>query len=385
MDTIKTNITRKSFLERVAAFDLERYYTVKIRIASHLLMWMIFTFLLQFNLLFESGLTLENTFIFATRSLICNATVFYLFFYALLPFTLFKNRFISAIFFFPVCIIIWIILNHYCLVYIGKYFTIDSPFYKQGIESNMQQNLYDLLSPKKIITSLVPVFYSVSPFFFTKIVFDIIRFYSKMFKLERKAVNLEVEKLILEKNFLKAQLNPHFLFNTLNNLYGLALRGDNETPRVITQLSEMMRYSLYESDAEKVPVTKELQYLKNYVMLEKMRYKNNTDIVCDIDDSQIGNQMIAPLLTFVFIENGFKYGLKSKMDGFLKINISVVDNFFYFSMINDKDEKNTQQEFGGIGQVNVQKRLQLLYPGKHELKIEDRGKSFFVEMTINLE
>ncbi|MEO9022927.1 MAG: histidine kinase [Ginsengibacter sp.] len=106
-----------------------------------------------------------------------------------------------------------------------------------------------------------------------------------MFKLERKMVNLEVEKLILEKNFLKAQLNPHFLFNTLNNIYGLALRHDDATPQVITQLSEMIRYSLYESDTEKVPVANDLQYLKNYVMLEKIRHKNNTDIVCNINDS----------------------------------------------------------------------------------------------------
>lgn len=206
-----------------------------------------------------------------------------------------------------------------------------------------------------------------------------------MFKLERQSVKLEVEKVVLEKNFLKAQLNPHFLFNTLNNLYGLALRRDNATPQVITQLSEMMRYSLYESDAEKVPVAKELQYLKNYVMLERMRYKNNMDIVCNIDDSQINNQMIAPLLTFIFVENGFKYGLKSKNEGFLKINISFMDNIFYFSIINDKDGKNTTHEFGGIGHANVRKRLQLLYPGRHELKIEDRDKTFFVEMRINLE
>lgn len=385
MDRTKENINKKLILERVAAFDLGKYYTVKVRIVCHLSMWLIFTFLIQVNLFFDSSFSLDNTFAFAARSLICNATVFYLFFYVMVPLTLLKNKVILTIFFFLVCIIIWIILNHYCLVFIGNHFMMDSPYYKKGIVSNSQQNLYHLLSPIKILTSLVPVFYSISPFFFIKIVFDIIRFYSKMLKLERKAVNLEVEKLILEKNFLKAQLNPHFLFNTLNNLYGLALRHDHETPKVITQLAQMMRYSLYESDAEKVPVAKELQYLKNYVRLEKMRYKNNTDIICNIDDSQVNNQMIAPLLTFIFVENGFKYGLKSKNDGFLKINISVMDNIFYFSIVNDKDDKNTKQEFGGIGQANVRKRLQLLYPDKHELKIEDRGKTFFVEMTINLE
>lgn len=385
MDTVKTNIARKPFLERVATFDFERYYTLKIRFLCHISMWLVFTFLLQINLFFDSYLSLDNTFAFAARSLICNAAVFYLFFYLVVPFTLLKNRIILTIFFFLVCVILWIILNHYCLVFIGNHFIVDSPYYKQGIEGNLNENFAQLMTPKNILASMVTIIYSVSPFFFTKIVFDIIRFYSKWFKLERKAVKLEVEKLVLEKNFLKSQLNPHFLFNTLNNLYGLALRNDRETPRVITQLSEMMRYSLYESEADKVPVAKELQYLKNYVMMEKMRYKNNTDIFFNIDDSQIGNQMIAPLLTFIFIENGFKYGLKSKEHGFLKINISIVDNNFYFSMINDKEEKNIQHGFGGIGQVNVRKRLQLLYPDKHELKIEDRGKTFFVEMTINLE
>ena len=184
---------------------------------------------------------------------------------------------------------------------------------------------------------------------------------------------------------MKAQLNPHFLFNTLNNLYGLALRLDKETPKVIMQLSEMMRYTLYESNSETVPLSKELQYLKNYVLLEKMRYKNTTDIVFTIDESQIDSHVIAPLLTFTFVENGFKYGLKTKKDGFLKINISVVDHVFYFSIFNDKEEKREQKDFGGIGLLNVRKRLQLIYPDRHDLQIEDRGNAFYVSMSINLQ
>jgi LytS/YehU family sensor histidine kinase len=261
---------------------------------------------------------------------------------------------------------------------------VEAPYYKQGVEAHLHRNIASEISPKNILVGLVPIFYSISPFFFTKIVFDIIRFYSKWFKSEKKAVKLEVEKLNLEKDFLKAQLNPHFLFNTLNNLYGLSLRGDPQTPQMITQLSEMMRYTLYESDAEMVPVAKELEYLKNYVLLEKMRYKNNTDISF-IDDSQVDKQMIAPFLTFTFVENGFKYGLKSKGEGFLKINISVLNNIFYFSIVNDKTEKNAQEEFGGIGHENVRKRLQLLYPEKHELEITDHGKTFYVELVINLQ
>ncbi len=384
MNANEEKITKRPFLEKVATFDLERFYTPRVRFACHFLMWLVFTFLLQMTLFFDSRLPLNIAFAFATRSLVCNVAVFYVFFYILVPNTLLKNRIILSILSFPACIVIWIILNHYCLVFIGKHFNVEAPYYKQGVASNLQQTLSQLLAPKNIIVGLIPVFYSISPFFFIKILFDILRFYSKWFKSERKTVQLEMDKLNLEKDFLKAQLNPHFLFNTLNNLYGLSLRRDEQTPQVITQLSEMLRYTLYESNAEMVPLAKELQYLENYVMLEKMRYKDNADIVCEIDDSNVDHQVIAPLLTFTFIENGFKYGLKKKKEGFLKINISTKQNVFYFSITNDKQENEKPKEFGGIGLENAKKRLELLYPDKHSLKIEDRGKTFSVELKINL-
>jgi LytS/YehU family sensor histidine kinase len=236
-----------------------------------------------------------------------------------------------------------------------------------------------------LLSLLTPVFYSISPYFFTKIVFDIIRFNSRLVSSEKKRAGLKIEKLNLEKDFLKTQLNPHFLFNTLNNLYGLALRADSQTPEMISQLAEMMRYTLYESNAEKVPIDKELAYLKNYVMLEKRRYKADTEIIFNIDDGQLDGQIIAPLLTFTFVENGFKYGLKSKNERFLKISIFIKNDTFYFSILNDKEEKKIANEFGGIGLLNTKKRLELIYPGKHKLKIEDLGKSFHVSMMINLQ
>jgi sensor histidine kinase YesM len=236
-----------------------------------------------------------------------------------------------------------------------------------------------------MIVGLIPVFYSISPFFFIKILFDIIKFYSKSFRSERKAVALEVEKLNLEKDFLKAQLNPHFLFNTLNNLYGLSLRKDDQTPEVITQLSEMMRYTLYESNADLVPLEKELQYLQNYVRLEKMRYEQDANIVCEIDDAQVHGHMIAPLLTFTFVENAFKYGLKRRTGGFIQLAIAVKDKCFYFSASNDKAEAKENNGFGGIGIDNARKRLQLLYPSRHTLSITDTGTTFCVELTIKLD
>lgn len=379
------NKTSPTLLEKATFFDFDKYYTPGIRFLCHLFMWFLFTLLLEINLFLDSGLPLDNTIAFAARSLVCNMAVFYLFFYIAVPQTLLKGRIAVAIVVFPFCIILWIVLNHYCLVFIGKHFKVEAPYYKQGIESNLHASIWYILSPRSLLSLLTPVFYSISPYFFTKIVFDIVRFNSRLVSSEKKSAGLKIEKLNLEKDFLKTQLNPHFLFNTLNNLYGLALRADSQTPEMISQLAEMMRYTLYESNAEKVPLDKELAYLKNYVMLEKRRYKADTEIIFNIDDGQLDGQIIAPLLTFTFVENGFKYGLKSKNERFLKITISIKNDTFYFSILNDKEEKKMANEFGGIGLLNTRKRLELIYPGKHKLKIEDLGKSFHVSMMINLQ
>lgn len=383
----KENKSVKSpFLERIALFDFDKYYTPTIRFICHLSMWLIFTFLLQINLFMDSGLSLENTIAFASRSLICNTIVFYLFFYVAVPNTLLKGRIGAAIVAFPLCIILWIVLNHYCLVFIAKHFKVEAPYYKQGLEKNLQESFWYVISTRNIIALLTPAFYSVSPYFFTKIVFDIFRFNSRLVKSENKRTRLEIEKLNLEKDFLTAQLNPHFLFNTLNNLYGFALRADDQTPEMILNLAGMMRYTLYESSLDKVPLKKELKYLTNYIMLEKSRYKPNGHIIFNVDDSQINDWLIAPLLTFTFVENAFKYGLKSKKDDrFLKIDVSVNGSIFYFSIMNDKLNDNQYNEFGGIGHLNVRKRLALLYPGKHELTIKDQGSCFLVTMRVNLE
>ncbi|MGN6800857.1 MAG: sensor histidine kinase [Ginsengibacter sp.] len=372
------------FLERIATFDLEKIYTPAVRFFCHLSMWIVFTSLLQLNLFFDSGLPYNQAVALATKTLLCNILVFYFFFYMALPKTLLKNNILPAIVSFAGSYVLWIILSHYFLIFIATHFDFQSPFYKRAMDLNRNQTFWYVISPENLMVMFISFLTTVSPFFFTKIIFSVIRFYSISYKSERKTVKLEQEKLNLERDFLKAQLNPHFLFNTLNNLYGLSLRKDTQTPEVITQLSEMMRYTLYESNGDKVPLKKELHYLQNYVQLEKMRYRKDAQIICEIDDSNVTDQQIAPLLTFTFVENAFKYGLKKKNEGFIKLYISIKDDIFYFSIQNDKKEKQKVSPVGGIGLENAKKRLELLYPGKHNLAIEDNGKIFFVELTINL-
>lgn len=377
MQTKNKQRTKRPFLEKVATFDLEQYYTPWVRIYCHFSMWVIFTCLLQLNLFFDADLPFDQAAAFAGRSLLCNMTVFYCFFYVAIPNTLLKNRITGAFLSFAGCILLWIILNHYILLFIADHFVVKAPYYSQGVESNRQETFWYVISPRNIFVLLIPVFYSISPFFFTKIVFSIIRFYSHSFKAERREMNME-------RDFLKAQLNPHFLFNTLNSIYALSLRKDDKAPQTITHLSEMMRYTLYESDAQFVPLEKELDYIKNYIKLERTRYKQEVNIVCEIDDLQLNGQVIAPLLTFTFIENAFKYGLRNGDEGFITLFILVEDNTFDFVISNDKNSSEEKTKFGGIGLHNVQKRLQLLYPDKHSLSIKDEADRFTVELFINL-
>ncbi len=378
METNKENISKRPFLEKLATFDLERYYTPWVRFFCHFSMWVFFTSLIQLHLFFDSGLPFDQAAAFALRTLFCNLAVFYLFFYVAVPNTLLKSRIIATLLSFGGCVFLWNLLNHYFILFIGNHFNVTAPYYGEGVQNSRALSFWFIISPKFILLSLIPMFYAISPFFFTKIVFSIIRFYSQAFKSERRVMKLE-------RDFLKAQLNPHFLFNTLNRIYALLLRKDDRAPQTITQLSEMMRYTLYESDAQLVPVEKELDYIQNYVKLERTRYRQNANIVCQIDDLQVDGQLIAPLLTFTFVENAFKYGLKKKNEGFVKMHISVADGVFNFSILNDKDEKQKSTEFGGIGLANVNKRLELLYPGNHELIIEDRGHSFYVGLAIKLQ
>jgi sensor histidine kinase YesM len=377
-----------TFLEEVAEFDFDKYYTTKVRVACHILVWVVLSSFIFLNLLFAYGLSFVAAACFMARSLVCNATFFYLFFYFFIPHTLFKNRIILTLVSFVFCIILWLVLNHYCFVIIHNNVVINIPSVRESVRFGANQTLAEVLSVKYISAEIMLVLYSVSPSAFIKILSDVIVFYSSIFKSERRTNQLEIEKLNLESNFLKAQLNPHFLFNTLNNLYGLALRKDEHIPDIILHLSAIMRYILYESNMERVLLTKELTFIKNYVLLEKIRYKKEKRIILEIDESNIDNQRIAPLMTFVLIENAFKYGLKSGKDSFLEIKIFVSDRIFYFSVLNDKDTTHVDSEdkkFGGIGIENVKKRLELLYPGKYLLEIDDEELSFSVKLQIEME
>jgi two-component system, LytTR family, sensor kinase len=203
----------------------------------------------------------------------------------------------------------------------------------------------------------------------------------------REKKELETQTIQSELNFLKSQINPHFLFNTLNSLYALTLKKSPEAPEIVIKLSEMMRYMLYECNEKWVPLTKEVNYLKNYIDLERLRQSKPTLINFEIL-GDIENQKIAPLLFIPFIENCFKHGINQTIDdGFINIKMIVDKSELEFYVENSKIEKKPSQQTvrsGGIGLINVKRRLELIYAKEYVLDIKETPNIYKVTLKLNL-
>src|ERR1700761_7200980 len=208
---------------------------------------------------------------------------------------------------------------------------------------------------------------------FTSLTFVILstglKFATDWFNNERIQRDLENQRLTAELSFLKSQINPHFLFNSLNSIYSLAYQRSETTPEAILKLSEIMRYMLYECNDNKVALSKELQYLQNYIDLQKIRFANKAYIDFKVV-GQVTNQQIVPLLLIAFIENAFKHGIANDDASPIQLLIEVDDAHLHF-YIQNKKHNNNRDSVGGIGLINVQRRLNLLYPGKFNLDVRD--------------
>ena len=188
-----------------------------------------------------------------------------------------------------------------------------------------------------------------------------------------------------ELKYLKAQINPHFLFNALNSIYALSRNRSVETPAVVLQLSHLLRYQLGNLDQKLVPLKEEVEFLNNYILLEEIRLAEHCRIEFEIE-GQIQQQQIAPMLLIPFIENAFKHGIDaSKKENFIKVRILIVDQQFSLQVCNSKSLiKQVMSESNKIGQENVKRRLKLIYPDAHQLKVVETDKEYSVHLNLTL-
>jgi sensor histidine kinase YesM len=248
--------------------------------------------------------------------------------------------------------------------------------------------IYILVHPRTLDTfDLLSEYYAVSlfsvviPFLFlswlARVTENLVINTVKKEQLEKQAVEAELY-------YLKSQINPHFLFNTLNNIHTLVYKQAPAAPEAVMQLASLMRYMIYESNAPTVPLSREMAYLQDYVSLQQLRYKQSPVVDLKIE-GETGSCHIAPLLFIHLLENAYKHSPARLNPGDLKVRVTVKEGALTFSVQNPvgKNPANALDEAGGIGLPNVRKRLALLYPEQHSLEIDSLGETFTVILKIH--
>jgi len=224
---------------------------------------------------------------------------------------------------------------------------------------------------------------SVSSCLFFLLLGSIIRLAYSFLKNQNEKRMLENANLNAEVNFLKSQINPHFLFNTLNGIYSQAHNKSENTEYSILKLSELLRYVLYESGEEKVALEKDIQYINNYIDLQRLRISSKVTINYTVQGSQQGFS-IAPLLLISFIENSFKHGISYSQASTINIEIEIFEKTLTLQVSNPVVKSDTFTHSGGLGLKNVRRRLDLLYYGKYSLNIHQTDNLYFVYLKLDL-
>ncbi|MEP1097393.1 MAG: histidine kinase [Cyclobacteriaceae bacterium] len=201
---------------------------------------------------------------------------------------------------------------------------------------------------------------------------------------QKKIAEISEERTKTELQYLKNQINPHFFFNTLNNLYGLALKKSDQTANVVMKLSELMSYMLYDTNQQSVALSKEINYIKNYIELEEVRFDNR--FKCNLQvNGDIEKRKIPPMLLLPFVENAFKHGVNTLSEGaWINVIVRADENELLFEIDNSIGDYSEKEKKGGLGIQNVERRLELLYPERYQLDYEKSGSKFSVHLAIQL-
>ncbi len=353
---------------------MQKLYNSRIsRILSHILFWMVAYF---FFVVFYGRANREYsvTIIFASMLFPLSIATTYFINYYLIPRYLFTKKYSKFILlsFYTFVISIWLelIITLSVFIFINNY-----QIYK------MDPSSFDA----------VLLFVGLYFIILVATAIKLVRHSFLMQKRNRELDNLKLETELklkeAELKLLKAQIHPHFLFNTLNNLYGLTLEKSEEAPNLVLRLSEILDYILYRCNEKRVSLAEEINNLNNYIEIEKIRYSDKLKLDVSFP-TNTNNFNIAPLIILPFVENAFKHGV-SNFPGIatVRIKISLTENNLIFNIRNTKNpniekEKNYSK---GIGLSNVKKRLDLMYPEKYILAINDKTETFSVNLTLQLD
>jgi two-component system LytT family sensor kinase len=228
----------------------------------------------------------------------------------------------------------------------------------------------------RVYDNIIPHFFLVLAGAAFKLMFD----YTKM---QTKMADLAKEKAEAELSFLKSQINPHFLFNSINAVYFLIDKENKEAREALHRFSDMLRYQLYEAGGDKIPIEKEVDFLSDYVSLQKLRKDEQYRVEFSATPDVKGFS-IEPLLLISFVENAFKHISHNNHDNYVKVELSKTNGSMNLFVENTKEDTLTNDKVGGIGLQNVKRRLELLYPGKYDLRIQDNPELYTVNLKLHV-
>lgn len=258
---------------------------------------------------------------------------------------------------------------------------------RPGIERFKEKTTSALLEKtnnQKVNSSFRWLIRNLPPLFISLLGSSLVSFSRFASEKEKAVIQLEKAKLETEIKFLKSQINPHFLFNSLHNIYGLTIIQSDRASDQLLKLSNILRYMLYDSNEEKVPLQREVEYLKNYIELAQLKDSRGMDVSFDLGEWN-ERLKVSPLLFIPFVENAFKHSqIEDLKNGYIHIRLNTWRNRLIFEVDNSKPQKEySKDKLGGIGLKNIQQRLKLLYPEKHHLLIEETEATFKVQLELN--
>jgi len=245
----------------------------------------------------------------------------------------------------------------------------------------MGERIFELFrgEPPRGVQYMILTFISLAFF----LLGGILRLIKDFYQRDKIQTAIEVQRAETELEFLKAQLNPHFLFNSLNSVYSLVRNKSKNAPEAVIMLSELMRYMLYEANQDTVALKKEIDYIKNYVALQRLRLSNSENVRLNIK-GEYEEKSIAPLLLITFIENAFKYGTDFRGRTKVDIRIEINGDHLYFRIVNLIGVKKADEVNSGIGLKNVANRLDFLYPKSHALDTAEINGDYIVDLHLTL-
>ncbi len=338
---------------------------------THFLFWVGLFFLFVVLAALNSG-TIKPHIIIYLASLPSQMLAAYVFNYYQLPQLLYKKKYVLFAFSLIVSIYIFSALGRISVVHIAE------PFVRTDF---VQESISEILSDTVYLFSV----YFTSTYVYAFIMM-LIKAVKTRFEEKQLIEELQKEKITNELKFLKGQIQPHFLFNTLNNLYALTLSKSDLAPIVVLKLSDLLDFILYQSDQSSIPVSKEIELIEGFIELETLRYGEKISINFK-HEAPHNNMQIPPLLLLPLVENAFKHGVSGSAEkARIEIDLKVTKDQLYFKIYNTKPKNVVPNglDRNGIGTANLKRQLALKYPNNHRLEIEEAEDDYTVELVINL-